>query len=123
MVKTIQTASTSQIVSSVCVTINENLKDKGLGIPQKIVKDIIGTFLDVVASETASGHKVRVDGIGILQAKDRATRMGRNPQTGEEIRIPASRRVAFRAAHGLKERVTGVKKSSRATKSPSKKKK
>jgi len=45
----------------------------------------------------------------VVQTKDRAARMGRNPQTGEEIKIPASKKVAFRVASSLKEAV-GIKK-------------
>ena len=50
-----------------------------------------------------------IDKLGILQVKDRAARKGRNPQTGEEIAIPASKKVAFRVASSLKESV-GIKK-------------
>ena len=50
-----------------------------------------------------------IDKLGILQVKDRAARKGRNPQTGEEIAIPASKKVAFRVASTLKEAV-GIKK-------------
>ena len=49
--------------------------------------------------------------------------MGRNPQTGEEIKIPASKKIAFRAAKSLKEQVTGSRSVVKAKKSVSAKKK
>jgi hypothetical protein len=47
-------------------------------------------------------ERVRIVGLGILQVRKRAARMGRNPATGEAIKIKASRKVAFRAAKDLK---------------------
>jgi len=46
------------------------------------------------------------------QAKERAARKGRNPQTGEEISIPASKKVAFRPAKSLRDAVGASKKAS-----------
>jgi DNA-binding protein HU-beta len=51
------------------------------------------------------GDKIRLNGLGILQVRKRAARMGRNPATGEAIKIKASKKVAFRAAKELKEAV------------------
>ena len=52
-----------------------------------------------------NGERVRIAGLGILQVKNRAARMGRNPATGQPIQIKASKKVAFRAAKELKEAV------------------
>lgn len=82
-------------------------------IPKKITREVIAAFLDAVESYVVSGSKVRLDKLGILQVKDRAARKGRNPQTGQEINIPASKKVSFRVASSLKERV-GVKRKSSA---------
>ncbi len=84
-------------------------------IPKKMTKEVISAFLDAVEEYVATGNKVRIDKLGILQVKDRAARKGRNPQTGEEIKIPASKKVSFRVASSLKERV-GVKKKATAAK-------
>jgi DNA-binding protein HU-beta len=46
--------------------------------------------------------RIRIVGLGILQVRKRAARMGRNPATGEAIKIRASKKVAFRAAKDLK---------------------
>jgi len=55
------------------------------------------------------GHRVRLDGLGTLEVRNRKARMGRNPQTGEPLKIPASKKVAFRVSSALKEKV-GTKK-------------
>ena len=49
------------------------------------------------------GSKVRINGLGTLQIRKRAARMGRNPRTGEPVKIKASKKVAFRVAKELKE--------------------
>ena len=108
------TTSTSILMEEVAAKYNE--------VPKKMTKNIVQSFLEAVETHVAKGGKVRIDKLGILQVKDRAPRMGRNPQTGEEIKIPASKKVAFRVASSLKEAV-GVKKKSAATKAPAKKKK
>lgn len=51
------------------------------------------------------GNRIRMAGLGILQVRKRAARMGRNPATGEAIKIPAKKKIAFRAAKELKEAV------------------
>ena len=115
MAKSVETVSTSQIIASVA--------SKFTQLPKKITKEVIADFLTTIENEVASGNKVRIDKIGILQVKDRAARTGRNPQTGEEIKIPASKKIAFRAAKSLKEQVTGGsgRKSAPAKKAPAKK--
>lgn len=106
------TISTSQLIADV----SSRFED----IPKKITKNLIVDFLATIENEVVKGHKLRLDKIGILQVKDRAARMGRNPQTGEEIKIPASKKIAFRAAKSLKEQVVGRKG---AAKKPALKKK
>jgi nucleoid DNA-binding protein len=51
------------------------------------------------------GDKIRLTGIGIFQVRKRPARMGRNPATGEAIKIKASKKVAFRPSKELKEAV------------------
>jgi DNA-binding protein HU-beta len=110
------TVSTSQIIASVA--------NKFTQLPKKITKEVIAEFLATVETEVMGGQKLRIDKIGIIQVKDRAARMGRNPQTGEEIKIPASKKIAFRPAKSLKEQVTGSRRTTSAkAKAPAKKKK
>lgn len=57
--------------------------------------------------------RVKIPGFGIFTVRDRAPRMGRNPQTGEPIKIAASRKVAFRPSQDLKMLVGAGKKKKR----------
>ncbi len=57
----------------------------------------------LIAAELASGGKVTVSGFGTFEVRQRKARVGRNPQTGETLEIPASRAPAFRPGKPLKE--------------------
>jgi len=59
----------------------------------------------LIANHLKKGNRLRLVGLGILQVRHRAARTGRNPATGEAIKIKASKKVAFRAAKDLKEAV------------------
>jgi DNA-binding protein HU-beta len=63
-----------------------------------LLDDLVG----MITKHLKKGERVRIAGLGILQVRKRAARMGRNPATGEAIKIKASRKVAFRAAKDLK---------------------
>lgn len=67
----------------------------------EIMDDLIGHLV----KNLKKGNRIRMAGLGILQVKKRAARMGRNPATGEAIKIPAKKKIAFRAAKELKEAV------------------
>ena len=56
----------------------------------------------MITKHLKKGERIRIAGLGILQVRKRAARMGRNPATGEAIKIKASKKVAFRAAKDLK---------------------
>jgi DNA-binding protein HU-beta len=62
-------------------------------------------MVDLVTSVLKAGDRVRLNGLGILEVKDRPARMGRNPATGAAVQIAASKKVAFRASKELKEAV------------------
>jgi DNA-binding protein HU-beta len=66
-----------------------------------LLNDLIG----MIVKHLKKGDRIRIGGLGILQVRKRAARMGRNPATGEAIHIKASKKVAFRAAKELKEAV------------------
>jgi DNA-binding protein HU-beta len=66
---------------------------------------ILGDLVGLVAKHLKKGDRIRIGGLGILQVRKRAARMGRNPATGEPIKIKASKKVAFRAAKELKESI------------------
>ena len=63
---------------------------------------ILGDLVSLITKHLKKGERIRIAGLGILQVRKRAARMGRNPATGEAIKIKASRKVAFRAAKDLK---------------------
>ena len=58
-----------------------------------------------IGKHLKKGSRIRIPGLGILQVRKRPARMGRNPATGEQIKIKASKKVAFRPAKELKESV------------------
>jgi len=66
-----------------------------------LLDDLVG----LITKHLKKGERVRIVGLGILQVRKRAARMGRNPATGEAIKIKASKKVAFRASKELKEAV------------------
>ena len=59
----------------------------------------------IIATEMAAGRRVQITGFGTFQTRRRKKRMGRNPQTGKTITIPASKYPAFSAGKALKSRV------------------
>src|SRR6476661_6215641 len=67
----------------------------------KMIEDLIG----MITKHLTVGERVKIVGLGILQVRNRAARMGRNPATGEQIQIKASKKIAFRASKELKETV------------------
>jgi DNA-binding protein HU-beta len=64
----------------------------------------------IISSELTKGHKVQITGFGTFESRKRKKRMGRNPQTGASIAIPASRVPAFSAGKALKDRVNNKRK-------------
>ncbi|MBV9654247.1 MAG: HU family DNA-binding protein [Acetobacteraceae bacterium] len=74
-------------------------------MPKRQADLVLNNVVDVVVKHLRKGDRVRIGGLGILQVKKRAARMGRNPATGEAIKIKASKKVAFRAAKELKESI------------------
>ena len=73
-------------------------------LSKKAAEAILTDMVGKIAKHLKKGERIRV-GLGILQVRKRAARMGRNPATGEPIQIKASKKVAFRAAKELKEAV------------------
>jgi DNA-binding protein HU-beta len=72
---------------------------------KKSTEAVLGDLVGLVTKHLKKGDRIRIGGLGILQVRKRAARMGRNPATGEPIQIKASKKVAFRAAKELKESV------------------
>ncbi len=74
-------------------------------MPKKQAEAILGDMVGLIVKHLKKGERIRIGGLGILQVRKRAARMGRNPATGEAIKTKASKKVAFRAAKELKEAV------------------
>jgi DNA-binding protein HU-beta len=74
-------------------------------ISKKDSEALLNDMVALITSHLKKGDRIRFAGLGILQVRKRAARMGRNPATGEAIKIKASKKVAFRPAKELKEAV------------------
>lgn len=76
-----------------------------LGLTKKASKEAVEFVFAKIAKHLAEGEKVRIDGFGTFEVRDRAERKGRNPQTGETLTIKASKIPAFKAGKQLKDKV------------------
>jgi DNA-binding protein HU-beta len=74
-------------------------------LPKRQANEMLTQVIEMITRSLKKGEKIRLSGLGILQVRKRAARMGRNPQTGEPIKIKASKKIAFRPAKELKEAV------------------
>jgi DNA-binding protein HU-beta len=74
-------------------------------LPKKQANAVLEDFVALVTKHLKKGDRIRIGGLGILQVRKRPARLGRNPATGEQIKIKASKKVAFRAAKDLKEQI------------------
>ena len=66
---------------------------------------VVNTVFDTISESLANGEKVQIIGFGSFDVRERAERKGRNPQTGAELVIPASKVPGFKAGKALKETV------------------
>ncbi len=76
-----------------------------LGKTRKEVGEFLDALTQVAYSETKKSGEFTIPGLGKLVKKARAERMGRNPATGEQIKIPAKTVVKFRIAKAAKEAI------------------
>ena len=74
-------------------------------LSKKAAEAILTDLVGKITKHLKKGERIRIVGLGILQVRKRAARVGRNPATGEPIQIKASKKVAFRASKDLKEAV------------------
>jgi len=71
-------------------------------LTKKQGQEMLEDLASLITKHLKKGERVKIAGLGIFQVRKRAARMGRNPATGEAIKIKASKKVAFRAAKDLK---------------------
>ncbi len=65
----------------------------------------LNALVDVIGETLAKGEKVQLIGFGTFESKSRPARVARNPRTGEEVKIAASKAPAFKAGKALKDKV------------------
>ncbi|MCB1514953.1 MAG: HU family DNA-binding protein [Hyphomicrobiaceae bacterium] len=74
-------------------------------LPKKQANAMLTEMISMITTHLKKGSRIRIGGLGILQVRHRPARMGRNPATGEAIKIKASKKIAFRAAKELKQAI------------------
>jgi len=75
------------------------------GLTKKDSASVVDAFIDGITESLAKGEKVQLVGFGTFEARSRKAREGRNPATGEAIKIAASKAPAFKAGKALKDKV------------------
>lgn len=75
------------------------------GIQKKDAEKFTGAFVDVIIEALQQGEKVQIVGFGSFEVKDRPARKARNPRTGEEIDIAATKAPVFKIGKALKDSV------------------
>jgi nucleoid DNA-binding protein len=78
-----------------------------LGMTQSDVAKIIEGAFEAISHSLASGHRWELRDFGVFEVKTRASRIGRNPRTGDQVPVPERRVVTFRPGKKMKERVSG----------------
>ena len=81
------------------------------GLNKRDAEKALNAFTDVVTDTLIKGDKVQLVGFGSFEVKDRAARTARNPRTGAEIKIAASKAPSFKAGKALKDKVNAKKKA------------
>lgn len=76
------------------------------GLTKTECEKVFNATFDLFKNELAKGEKVSVTGFGVFKISERIAREGRNPQTGEKIKIAASKSVSFKAGYELKNQLT-----------------
>ena len=74
-------------------------------LPKRQVEGMLNDLVGTCAGHLKKGIKIRMNGLGIFQVRARPARLGRNPATGEQIQIKASKKIAFRPAKELKDAI------------------
>jgi DNA-binding protein HU-beta len=82
----------------------------GSGLSRKQVDELMNGLVDTITKSVKKGENVKIPGLGIFRLRKMKARMGRNPQTGEAIKIPARKKVGFSVAKTFKESVLGKTK-------------
>ena len=101
-VKVTATAGKTVTASALLQTVADHL-----GVKKSEAKALVEGYTDVVKAYVLKGAKVKIGDIGMVMVRHRKARMGRNPQTGEPVKIKASKKLAFRQSAVMKAQVMG----------------
>ena len=104
MANTTATSAPAKVETVTLRHLAETLSDAH-ELPKKQVVAMLEDMVTNVTKHLKKGARIRIGGLGILQVRKRPARMGRNPATGEAIKIKASKKIAFRAAKDLKQAI------------------
>jgi len=101
------TTTTTKTPTAPTVTLKQIAAEiaEKMDMPKKTLNAIMEELVSHLTKNLKKGNRIRIAAIGIMQVRKRAARMGRNPATGEQIKIPAKKKIAFRPAKELKEAV------------------
>ena len=83
------------------------------GLSKKDAEKAVKAFTEIVSEELAKGEKIQLVGFGTFEVAERAAREGRNPRTGETIKIAAAKNPKFKAGKALKDAVNAPKKKAK----------
>ena len=87
----------------------EDLNNK-IGLNKREAKELVDSVFETIKQTLINGEEVKVSGFGNFQLKDKPSRPGRNPRTGEDVEITARRVVTFKSGQKLKEKVKSIDK-------------
>ena len=85
--------------------VSKKAKVSQSNVTQKEAAEVLGALIETIQKTVSKGKKVTLVGFGTFEARKRAARIGRNPQTGKELKIPATTVPAFSAGKKFKEAV------------------
>lgn len=89
-----------------------------VGLNKREAKEMVEAFFEEIRSTLERGDVVKLSGFGNFSVRDKASRPGRNPKTGELVPIAARRVVSFHASQKFKEMVEGVTETAQQTTEP-----
>ena len=82
-----------------------NLLHDEVGLNKREAKEFIETFFEVIKLELENGNDVKISGFGNFNLRDKASRPGRNPKTGEDVTISERRVVTFKSGIKLRSKL------------------
>ena len=82
----------------------KNLNDE-IGLNKREAKELVDSFFDNIKRLLSQGQEIKLSGFGNFQLKNKSSRPGRNPRTGDDVEITARRVVTFKSGQKLKKSI------------------